>query len=384
MTFRVFFYVQHLLGIGHLMRSFRVARALARHKLDVTIVSGGVPMPAIDTGAAKLIQLPPVKSGAAGFSDLVHPNGSAFTDADKIARRDELLRQFQATRPHALITEAFPFGRRQMRFELLPLLDLAKQRHALIAASIRDILQEQKNLTRSQDTVDLINRYYDVVFVHGTPDFATLDHSFALVEPIRHQLIYTGMVGPEDHPDVSAQTYDVIVSAGGGAVGANLIRAALQVCRATSEDSERWLMISGPNMPVAVANDLEKPTNKRVERVRFVADLPALLKRATISISQAGYNTVADLLAARCRSVLVPFDEGGETEQSRRGEILARRRLAIVLPSATLSPESLRSAISAARALPQNEQEIDLNGANRTCEILLDRLRTRFSGSRSA
>jgi predicted glycosyltransferase len=384
MTFRVFFYVQHLLGIGHLMRSLRVARALARQKMDVAIVSGGVPMPGIDTGGAKLIQLSPVRAGAAGFSDLVHPDGSAFTDEDKIARRDELLRQFQAASPHAIITEAFPFGRRQMRFELLPLLGLAQQRNTLIAASIRDILQEQKSLTRSQEMVDVVKRYYDLVFVHGTPDFAPLDDSFALVELIRHQLIYTGMVGPEDHPDGSAQSYDVIVSAGGGAVGENLIRTALQVRRATSEDNKRWLIVTGPNMPDAVEKDLENLADSGVERVRFVTNLPALLKRATVSISQAGYNTVADLLAARCRSVIVPFDEGGETEQSRRGEILARRRLAIVVPSAKLSPESLRSAIIEARALPKNDPAIDLDGANLTSEILLNRLRTRFSDARSA
>ncbi len=38
---RVFFYVQHLLGIGHLVRASRIAHAMAKAGLDVTVVTGG-------------------------------------------------------------------------------------------------------------------------------------------------------------------------------------------------------------------------------------------------------------------------------------------------------------------------------------------------------
>ena len=39
----VFFYVQHLLGIGHLRRAAIIARALRRRGIDVDFVSGGAP-----------------------------------------------------------------------------------------------------------------------------------------------------------------------------------------------------------------------------------------------------------------------------------------------------------------------------------------------------
>ena len=47
---RVFFYVQHLLGIGHLRRAATIARALTGAGLDVTVVSGGsgIPSPPAD------------------------------------------------------------------------------------------------------------------------------------------------------------------------------------------------------------------------------------------------------------------------------------------------------------------------------------------------
>ncbi len=57
-----------------------------------------------------------------------------------------------------------------------------------------------------------------------------------------------------------------------------------------------------------------------------------MLKGAELSISQAGYNTVCDILQAQCRSILVPFTAGGETEQSVRAARLEALGLAIALP----------------------------------------------------
>src|SRR5207302_1427876 len=61
MNRRVFFYVQHLLGIGHLRRAATLARAMAAAGLDVLLVSGGAPVP-LDIGRARLRQLPPVRA----------------------------------------------------------------------------------------------------------------------------------------------------------------------------------------------------------------------------------------------------------------------------------------------------------------------------------
>ena len=60
MSARVFFHVQHLLGIGHLRRAATLARALADGGFDVLLVSGGAPVP-LNVGRARLHQLPPVQ-----------------------------------------------------------------------------------------------------------------------------------------------------------------------------------------------------------------------------------------------------------------------------------------------------------------------------------
>ena len=71
MAARVFFYVQHLLGIGHLKRAATIARAMADAGLEVTLVSGGAPVPELDLTGLGFEQLPPVRATDLYFKELV-------------------------------------------------------------------------------------------------------------------------------------------------------------------------------------------------------------------------------------------------------------------------------------------------------------------------
>ena len=64
MSARVFFHVQHLLGIGQLRRAATLARALADGGFDVLLVSGGAPVQGLAMCAALFHQLPPLRSAA--------------------------------------------------------------------------------------------------------------------------------------------------------------------------------------------------------------------------------------------------------------------------------------------------------------------------------
>ena len=382
MQTRVLFYVQHLLGIGHLMRAGRVAAALS-DSFDVLLVVGGDLPPGLLPDKVSLFVLPPVKAGPAGFSALVHPDGRVFTAQDKADRRDLLLGCFDDFVPEVVLIEAFPFGRRAMRFELVPLLERAAAavQRPLIACSVRDILQDARPERRAE-TVDMIRRHFDLVLVHGDPRFAALSDSFPEAQAIEPLVAYTGMVGPRQegllHGAAPAddEAFDVVVSVGGGAVGARLVAAALAARPSSRLRDARWLVLTGPNaaaLPDAEPDGGVSPAPGVSVRA-FVPDLAARLARARVSVSQAGYNTVADLLAARCRAVLVPYAEGGETEQARRAEILANRGLAVVVEEARLTPAALAAAVDAALALPEPVSGVALDGADRTRLLIEGRL----------
>ena len=373
MSEKILFYVQHLLGIGHLVRSFRVARALADAGLDVTIASGGLPVPGIDPGKARLVQLPPLRAGDAGFSGLVDAAGMPLTPEAAQARAAALLALFDAAKPDALLLEAFPFGRRQMRFELLPLLAAAKARAnpPLVVASVRDILQETRKAGRAQETRDLVMAHFDAVLVHGDPALARLEETFPLAAEFAAKVHYTGLVGPEA---IAARAgpppADVIVSAGGGAVGAPLLQAAFAARPLTPLSDARWLFLAGPNSPEGLVAELRAASPANVAVERFAPDLPARLAQARLSISQAGYNTAADIVAARCRAVFVPFAQGGETEQTQRAQRLRALGLASFVNEQDLTPQTLAAAIAEALAMPSAPTRPMLDGALRSAEIV--------------
>lgn len=368
---RILFYVQHLLGIGHLARASRVASALARDGCAVTMVAGGIPVPGFPADDVKCIQLPAVTSKDEGFSGLVDVFGNAVDAAFQERRVAILLDIFKREAPDVLIVEAFPFGRRQMRFELMPLLDAAinARPRPLIVTSVRDILQERAKPGRNEETVELIQRYFDLVLVHGDPAFARLEDTFPLATAIEPKIGYSGLVAPAAVTP-SLEHYDVIVSAGGGSAGRLLVDAA---AKATTlcDPSLKWLIITGPNLPQDAVEAATASASPGTEIARFRRDFASLLASAQVSISQAGYNTVCDILLAGCRSILVPFAAGGETEQTARATRLEQLGIAAMLPEADINPAALVAAIEKSlKADPPARATLRLDGAEMSAAVI--------------
>ena len=372
---RIFFYVQHLLGIGHLARASRIAAALAENGFDVTVVTGGSPVPGFPGPAVKTVALPPVTTGEQGFSGLVDLQGKPVDDVFKEQRLGILLQAFRHCRPDIVIVEAFPFGRRQMRFELLPLLAEidAMSPKPLLATSVRDILQEHAKPGRDEETIDLINRHFDLVMVHGDPAFATLDQTFPLAHALKAKVAYTGLVAAPC-PAPAAQQFDVLISAGGGAAGRDLVRSAVGAARLSS-GSQNWCLITGPNLPPDEFDAAIRQAPSGLSVIRFREDFASLLTGAYLSASQAGYNTVCDILRAGCRALLIPFATGGETEQTVRATRLERLRLAKVLTEPDLTSEGLAAAIEKASSGPQPRPHgLNLDGARGSAQLLRELL----------
>jgi predicted glycosyltransferase len=236
-------------------------------------------------------------------------------------------------------------------------------------SSVRDILQENRKAGRDAETVDLVQAHFDMVLVHGDPRFIRLEDTFPLTSEISDKIAYTGIVAPPP-PTEASETFDIIASAGGGAVGMDLLKAAGEAAKVLPRDL-RWLLISGPNLPESSFRILSETIPANVTLVRFRKDFPSLLNNARVSISQAGYNTVGDLLRTHCRPVLIPFVAGGETEQTVRAERLAMLGRADLLPEDGLSADHVANAVTAALAKPKRTAvDLDLDGARKTAEII--------------
>jgi predicted glycosyltransferase len=366
-TQRVFLYVQHLLGIGHLRRTSIIARALDDAGFAVTVASGGEPVADLALGRATLVQLPPALAADVGFSGILDAARRPIDDDWRQRRRAALLAAFAADKPDIVLIELFPFGRWPFRFELLPLLEAAHARRPrpLIVCSLRDILVDKPDAKRRAEIIAIVRRHFDRLLVHGDPTLFRLEESFPSAASLADLIDYTGyVVEPPTAAGGAAGRGEVIVSAGGGAVGAPLLRAALAarpLCRAAAAP---WRLITGPSLaaPVAAALAAAAPPGVVVERFR--CDFPTLLRNCCLSLSQGGYNTVMELLTAGARAVIVPFAAGQEIEQTMRARRLAERGLVQVVETGELTPRRLAAAIDAALAQPApSPSAIALDGA---------------------
>ena len=374
MTASVLFYVQHLWGVGHVYRATRIARGMARAGFDVHLVWGGTEIPGFDFSGMQVHRLMPVRTSDASFSQLLHGDGSIFSDDDKAQRRDHLLKLYDEINPDILMTEAFPFGRRQMRFELLPLLEkaTAAKKRPMIVSSIRDIMQEDRKEKRVQESNALVKDYFDFIFVHGDQNLISIDETLQGVETFKDKIRYTGLVTPEEKDiEISSEfNCDVLVTVGGGAFGQKLTRTALEAMLLSKTYPRNWIVSAGTEVSDEDFELLKEGCPSGMRIVRYIPNLAGVMKQVKVSVSHAGYNTVADVLRSGCASVLYPYTGGRETEQLRRAEIMDRQNIAVMLDPDNLTPETFAHAVDKAAMLQTHSASFDLAGASKTASIL--------------
>ena len=372
---KIFYYMQHLMGVGHVFRSMRIAQALVRQGHQVDFIYGGEPIPNFEVPGATIHYLPPLRGGSVIFKDMEMPDGKVADDGYRAKRTAKILEVFKMTKPDLVLTETFPLGRRQMRFELIPLLDAikAEARSVKVISSIRDILQENWKPSRYDEACELIQDQYTAVLVHGDRDFIGLETSFPPYDRIKNKLVYTGIVAPDavQADEVTPEKCDVIVSVGGGVMGKELLMAAVDAKAKSSLKDANWLIAHGVNMDQATIDHLQQSVDEKTRLVPFVKNLRGVISGAKLSISRGGYNTVADIFRSGTRSIVVPLSDGTETEQLVRGEVLREKRLSGVVHPDHLSAETLAKEIDRVMALPIPDRgNINLDGAEQSARMI--------------
>jgi predicted glycosyltransferase len=373
---RVLVWVQHLLGIGHVRRAAALVRALDADGMAVTVLDGGFPVPGTDWAGARVVRLPPARAADETFKTVLDADGAPIDSAWKKRRAAATLLAAREARPDAVVVETWPFGRRPFGFELRPMVEMAAQRapRPAVLCSVRDVLVAKRDPSRAEETADRVLRSFDRVLVHADPALVELGATFPAADRIAGRVVYTGYVadaGPSPDPPGDDGRDEVVVSAGGGAVGLPLFRAALGARAISPLADRRWRLLCGRDLPDEDFRALiaDAPAGVVVERAR--ADFPGLLARCALSVSQGGYNTVMDLLRARCRAVVVPFARGDETEQAMRAGLLAGRGVLAVVDEATLTPRTLADGIAAALAAPPPPAlPVRMDGAAETARIV--------------
>ncbi len=295
-----------------------------------------------------------------------------------------LLETLETTAPDVFLVELFPFGRKRFAFELVPALErfAAMKRtrgHGAALCSVRDILVEKSDQAKfERRALGWLNEFFDGVLVHADPRLVRFEETFARMEAIVPEIVYTGYV--TEPPPLAEEVESlraslgltpvaeggaplVVASAGGGAVGGDVVAAAVEAC-ALLETPHQCRAFAGPFATDETMARLARLTREspHVHVARFTDCFPTHLAVAQLSVSMAGYNTTMALLAAGTYGLVHPFDQN--REQRMRATRLVERGAVGMLEREDLHPPRLAARMAAALRSPRTTAHgVDLDGA---------------------
>ena len=379
---RLLFYCQHILGIGHLMRSMEIVKGLMAD-FQVCFINGGeaiadFPIPP----GVEVVQLPPLKTDDE-FSELHLPPGFDSLPAVFSARCQQMTAVVEQFQPDIFMVELFPFGRRRFSAELIPVIEAARDRGARIVSSLRDIVVTKQDQARHEAKIcKLINQYFDLLLIHGDPEFMPLERSFSRVADLRCPVHYTGYVvqttatqaltGGDRRADSAPM---ILVSVGGGRFGHQLLHCVAQASPYLQEQIPHHIhLFAGPFSPDSVYEPLRElaQTCPNLTVRRYTSDLVSYMQQADLSINMGGYNTTLNVLKTGTRSMLLPFTGNGDQEQTIRAERLEALGVVSIIRPADLQPQRLAQRIVAHLQTQPTSLQFDLNGVTQTAQILRD------------
>ncbi len=381
---RVLVHAQHLSGTGHFVRAFEIARAIsARHRVWLTDGGRVVPRPVGDGASFDRIELPRLFRDHGVLRGVDSEADPAVILAERASR---LVDAAESIRPDVLIVEHFPFSKWELEPEIVPLIERVRRVHpgARVLCSVRDIVTRSRfdgdPEVHAARVLGVLHRLFDGVLVHADPAVTRLGDHLPWARDLALPVHHTGFVAPRlEHGfrDPSMPPRRVIVSTGGagdGSLAATAIEAWMALRGAPCVPDAELVVFLPPFAADARRRTLEplvrtaRAHERRVSLRDFTASFLHWLLGADLSVSHAGYNTCTNLLETRVRAVVVP--DPTMPDQILRGALFARRGLVRCIDAAACSAERLAESMRAALEGPPPTHDIDLNGAERTVEIL--------------
>jgi predicted glycosyltransferase len=364
---RILVYSHDTYGLGNIRRMLAIAMHLAGSVEDASVlVVSGSPMvhgfriaPQVD-----YIKLPSVtRTTREGYS-----TRSLRLDTQDVfeLRANLLLAAVADFRPDVILVDKKPFG---IRNELESAIYYARTNlpGTALVLVLRDILDEPQATIRTWHEgsyTAAIERFYDRIFVLGSPDVFDPRVEYALPVSVSQKVRFCGYVRrPQStrHRDavrrevgVEAAGTLVLVTPGGGQDGDQVLRTYVEALPLIHEtDAVKSLIVTGPELAPSTRAEIEDAAT-RVPGVivrEFTDDMMAYMDAADVVVCMGGYNTICEVATLRKRAVVVPRVRPVE-EQWIRAERLARRKVVVMLHPDRLDHVNLSDAVLNELAAP--------------------------------
>lgn len=270
--------------------------------------------------------------------------------------------------------------------ELLPALRALRQlpRPPRVVLGIRDILdapEKTRHALVANGSFDIIGRYYDEVWIYGSPDIFDAVHEYGFPPEVARRTRYCGYLRRRSVRKLPhAGPPRVLVTAGGGADGDALVHTYLTGLADVPCGEFQSVVVLGPQLAGSMAETLrELGARPDVECIDFEPDMTRRYEEADVVVSMAGFNTVCELLTGRLRAVLVPRAQPVQEQLIRARRLVARGHFRMVEPTELSPARLIAETRRALDAPPPDPAPIDMEGLSRIRTRVVRLLEGRWS-----
>ena len=370
---RILMYAQHLSGVGHYVRSRELARELAPYH-EIHMFDGGRPVPGTALPGVGIIELPRIARSGATIAPVTCTSGIAATME---SRRKILEATVTRTQPDVLLIEHYPFSKWELGEEISVLCGAGRalRPDIKVFCSVRDIPRQTQHEqcdaeTYASEVLARLHANFDAILVHGDPAMTPFFSYFSRAADIQLPVEFTGIVSEPFTPgpcpavdELNQGAPFILASIGGGKDALGLLDTCIAAWPRVRKHFPGMKLVLFANLDRSIPAD-QGSNDAGIVMLPFSTDFLGWMGRAELSVSCAGYNTCANVLATGCRALLIP--NPNMSDQRERAEMMARLGAAEAIQPALFSADTLANAIVRKITEPRPHHTVALDGARNT------------------
>ena len=377
---RILMYSHDTFGLGHLRRCRTIAHALVEHfkGLHVLIISGSPIAGAFDFRArVDFVKIPSViKLYNGEYTSIARHIDLQET----LEMRQSIIRHTaESYQPDIMIVDKEPLG---MRGELQDTLSFLKTHGTTLVLGLRDVMDSPSLLQAEWARHNVLKRVealYDSIWVYGPADFWDPLTGFEVPANVQARMVFTGFLERTLPHRSSSQNRPegdyLLVTAGGGGDGAELMNQVLDTYGAYPELQRPLLLVLGPLMPSEERERIRARAKAfpQASVIEFDNRMEALIDGAKAIVSMGGYNTFCEILSFDKRALLVPRVRPREEQLIRARRAADLGILDMLEPTEAADPAKLAAALRRVYLRPRPsecERALELGGLAAICDLV--------------
>jgi len=358
---RILIYSHDSFGLGHLRRCRAIAHSLvAQYKgVSVLILSGSPIIGSFDFRArVDFVRIP----GVIKLKDGEYTSLGLHIDLEQtMSMRESIIYHTAASfKPDIFIVDKEPTG---LKGEVVSTLKMLHGRGCINVLGLRDIMDEAQALKaewlRKQVEPVLTDLYHDI-WIYGLAQMGNPVEGLGLPESVKAKMTYTGYLYRDLPGDlywvapVDIETPYILITAGGGGDGEELIDWIIQAFELDSSLRQRAVIVTGPFMSPAVQQSFHERCDsiEQLEILEFDNHIELLMEKAIGIVAMGGYNTFCEILSFDKRAIIVP-----RSVPRREQLIRAQRATALGLVTMLEDHEACKPEVMA-KALKQLPEQL--------------------------